>query len=126
MAIIARKKEIAKLTEVFHSNAAEFIVMYGRRRIGKTFLIEQLYGTMECYFFHATGIRNGLMKTQLSEFAQCIGETFYGGASIASKKSWLEMLKELTTAIQNSHQNKKVVIFLDELPWLCTKRSRLL
>ena len=71
-----RDPEIRKLTEAFHSTMAEFIVVYGRRRIGKTFLIEQIYGNMDCYFLHITGIKEGLMKEQLSEFSRTMGDFF--------------------------------------------------
>lgn len=124
--IAGRGNEIQKLTDAFHSEVAEFIVVYGRRRIGKTYLIEQIYGRMDCYFLHVTGIKNGLMKEQLTEFSRSIGEVFYGGARIATQHSWLEAFKELTAAIQNANQDKKVVLFLDELPWLCTHKSRLI
>lgn len=124
--IAGRLKEIEQLNDAFESQQAELIVLYGRRRIGKTFLIEQLYGKKAHYFFHATGIKDAPMSDQLAEFSRQIGDTFYNGASIASQHTWLDAFKELSKAIENSHSDKKVVLFLDELPWLCTKRSRLI
>jgi uncharacterized protein len=124
--IAGRLKEIEQLNEALSSQQAEMIVLYGRRRIGKTFLIEQLYGKQADYFFHTTGIKDGPMKEQLAEFSRQIGDAFYNGASISPQKTWLDTFRELSTAIDNSHPDKKVILFLDELPWLCTKRSRLL
>ena len=124
--IAGRTKEINQLNEALESEQAELIVLYGRRRIGKTFLVEQLYGKQAGYFLHATGIKDAPMKEQLTEFSRQVGDTFYNGASISPQQSWLNSFKELTTAIDNSHPDKKVVLFLDELPWLCTKRSRLI
>lgn len=125
--ITGREKESAILLEAFQSKQAEFIVLYGRRRIGKTFLIEQLSMRQKAYFFHVTGIKDAPMKEQVAEFTESIGKTFYQGARIASQKTWLETFKELSTAIENAlPKHKKVIVFLDELPWLCTKRSRLI
>lgn len=124
--IAGRLKEIEQLNEALSSQQAEMIVLYGRRRIGKTFLIEQLYGKQADYFFHATGIKDSPMKEQLAEFSRQIGDTFYNGASISPQKTWLDTFRELSTAIDNSLPHKKIILFFDELPWLCTKRSRLL
>lgn len=124
--ISGRTHEKEELFDTFNSARAEFVVLFGRRRIGKTFLIEELFGPKKCHFFHVTGIRNGTLKEQLKEFAKSVGETFYGGASIAAASSWMNALEELTKAIKSVPQNKKVVLFFDELPWMCTKKSRLL
>ncbi len=124
--IAGRIEEKIELLDAFNSEKAEFITLYGRRRIGKTFLIEELFNAKNCYFFHVTGVQNGKLLEQLSEFAKVIGNTFYKGASIASPISWMMAFEELSKAIANAPQNKKIVLFFDELPWMCTKKSRLL
>lgn len=125
--IIGREEEKAELLDAFESSKAEFIVLYGRRRIGKTFLIEELYGKAKnTYFLHATGIRKGTMAEQLKTFTQSLGEAFYNGAALAAQRSWLDTLGEVHKAIKNADPKKKIVLFLDELPWLCTNKSRLL
>lgn len=123
---IARQQEQAELLEAYKTAQAEFIVLYGRRRIGKTFLIEESYGKQKGYYFQATGIQNGKLKEQLEHFSQEIGKTFYQGANISTPASWLKAFETLTNAIKIVSANEKIVIFLDELPWLCTKKSRLL
>lgn len=125
--IVGRTKETAELLDAFESLRAEFIVLYGRRRIGKTFLIEALYGKEEnTYFLHATGIRKGTMAEQLKTFAQSLSKAFYNGIALAAQNSWLDMLDEVHKTIQQADPKKKIVLFLDELPWLCTNKSRLL
>ncbi len=124
--LIARKNEQTELLEAYKSQQAEFIVLYGRRRIGKTFLIEELYGKQKGYYFQATGIQNGTLKEQLSQFAQGVGKSFYRGAEISTSSTWLKAFEVLTKAMEIAPANQKIVIFLDELPWLCTKKSRLL
>jgi len=124
--IIGRKEEQTELIEVFNSKKAEFVVLYGRRRIGKTFLIEQFFRSKKCIFFHVTGIQDGLLKEQLAQFAKAIGETFYKGAKIEVANSWMQAFEELNNVITKAPQPTKFVIFIDELPWMATKRSRIL
>jgi len=124
--IIGRQEEQRELTEVFNSKKPEFVVVYGRRRIGKTFLIEQFFKTRKCMYFHVTGIQDGLLKEQLAEFAKTIGKTFYSGATISPATTWMKAFDELNNAINNQLKSQKTIIFIDELPWLATKRSRIL
>lgn len=124
--LIARREEQAELLEAYQSKQAEFIVLYGRRRIGKTFLIEELYGTQKGCYFQATGIQKGTLKEQLEQFSKQIGNSFYQGANIQAPTTWLHAFEILTKAMDSISLHKKIVIFLDELPWMCTKKSRLL
>lgn len=124
--ILGRKEEQQELIEAFNSKKAEFIVLYGRRRVGKTFLIEEFFSTKPCIYFHVTGVQDGLLKEQLHEFAKQIGKTFYNGADIAPAASWMNAFKELTKAVNNAPPTQPIVLFIDELPWLATKRSRVL
>lgn len=124
--IIGRKAELKVLSDMLGSKSAEFMVLYGRRRIGKSFLIENFFSEKNCYFFHVTGIKNGILTEQIKVFSQAIGNTFYNGAPIQAPTSWLDAFELLTRAINESDPKKKVVLFIDELPWLCTKRSRLI
>lgn len=123
---MAEKKEQKELAAVFNSKKAEFVVVYGRRRIGKTFLIENFFNRKKCLYFYATGIQNGLLKEQLTEFSKAIGKTFYNGANIETPESWMNAFAELNNAVVNAHQSEKIIIFIDELPWMATKRSRIL
>ncbi len=125
--IIGRESEKEILEEITESNKAEFIAVYGRRRVGKTYLIKNFIDSTPCVFFHVTGIQNGSLHEQLEEFAKQIGNTFfYQGASLAPKKRWRDAFEDLTQAIAKMPRDKKVVLFFDELPWMATPRSRLL
>ncbi|MFI5343058.1 MAG: ATP-binding protein [Chlamydiales bacterium] len=124
--IVGREKEKELLREILQSNKAEFVAVYGRRRVGKTYLIKNFVKESSCVCFHVTGLQQGSMKEQLEEFAIQIGETFYQGASITPRIRWRDAFQDLTQAIANIPQNKKVIVFLDELPWMVTPRSRLL
>jgi uncharacterized protein len=124
--IIGRKEEQQEFTDIYGSKKAEFAVVYGRRRIGKTFLIEQFFCSRDCVFFHVTGVQDGLLKEQLAEFAKTIGKVFYNGAKIETATSWMQAFEELNNAIIKLSGTNKIVIFIDELPWMATKRSRIL
>lgn len=124
--IIGREAEQKTLLNIMQSKNAEFVVVYGRRRIGKTYLIEQFFSKQNCIFFRTTGIQNGKLKDQLKEFSKAIGHSFYPGASMETPSSWMQAFEELTKAIDNIDLKKKVVLFLDELPWMATRRSGVL
>jgi uncharacterized protein len=121
--IIGRNKEKTELFDAFNSSNAEFIAVYGRRRVGKTYLIKNFFQAKKCIYFQMTGIYNGSLNEHLSRFSKEIGETFYQGASIKVPENWMDALEELTHAIEQILKNKNVVIFLDELPWMATKKS---
>mgnify|MGYP003464566684 CR=1 FL=1 len=72
MEIIGRKKEIQELNKAMNSQEAEFIVTYGRRRIGKTYLMREFFSQQPCLFIHATGQQKGSLKTQLKNFTESL------------------------------------------------------
>lgn len=124
--IIGRTVEIQRLNRVFTSNEAEFVVLYGRRRVGKTFLIREFFEKQNCIFFQTTGLQKGNLKKQLAHFADSLSELFTQGVSIKTPSSWEEAFKILSQWVESITAKKKFVIFLDELPWMATKRSGLL
>lgn len=124
--IIGRELEQKELEIAYNSLEAEFIAIYGRRRIGKTYLIKNFFQPKECIYFQSTGIYKGSLKQQLTRFSKELGDAFYGGASINVPEDWMSAFEALSKAIDNMDKNKKVILFLDELPWMCTPKSSLL
>ena len=124
--IVGRTEERRKLKLILDSGKSEFLAVYGRRRVGKTFLIRNFLSQSPCMFFHSTGIQKGSSKKQLEQFSKQIGQTFLGGASIAQRKNWLDAFEELTKARNQASPNKKIVLFLYEFLWMATRRSGLL
>ena len=120
--ITGRKKETALLDKIWNSKEAEFLALYGRRRVGKTHLIRS-YFSEKALYFEITGIRDAKVAVQLENFAQKLSALFYGGAALCRPKSWLDAFLALTDAIKRTPKNKKIVLFLDELPWLASRRS---
>src|SRR3990167_1035477 len=124
--ILGRKDEIDTLEAMLASNRPEFLAIYGRRRIGKTFLIRQFFKNKNIVFFKVTGMQDGAMSEQIKNFTKQISETFYNNAPLESKKNWNATFELLTSAIKNVAKNKKIILFFDELPWMATSRSKLL
>ena len=124
--IVGRVKEQELLRDLIESKKSEFVAVYGRRRVGKTYLVKNLVNSFPCVFFHVTGVQKGSLKFQLKEFAKQMGKTFYQSPSLIPKKSWDDAFEELTEVINDVPKDKTVVLFFDELPWMATPRSKLL
>ncbi len=124
--IIGRNKEKSLLLSILKSSEAEFLVVYGRRRIGKTFLMESYFKDQDCIFFHVTGVQKGELKEHLEEFCKEVGNVFYGGAKIETASTWMKAFETLHNAMNYTQTKKPIVLFLDEFPWLSTPRSRIL
>ena len=127
MNLIGRNEEKLILNAFLKSNRPEFLAIYGRRRIGKTFLIKQVFAEEDCFFFNVTGIQNGGTGIQMNRFTKEIGKVFYQGVDIKERENWIDTFDLLSDAIEKMvPKNKKVVLFLDEFPWMATHKSGLL
>lgn len=123
--ILGREKEIEILDTVWNSKEAEFLAIYGRRRVGKTHLIRQ-YFSEKGQFFEASGAKDKSLAKQLENFTKSLSRTFFKDAPLANPKSWDAAFDILTGQLESRPKSQKIVIFLDELPWMATKRSGLL
>lgn len=122
--IIGREKETAILENKLLSQSAEFIAIYGRRRVDKTYLIKQFFSKHADTLFEQTGLNDGTLQEQLTIFTQSLSNTFYKGARMALPKNWMDALQQLTLAVDhNTHEDEQVVLFFDELPWLAARKS---
>lgn len=118
--MIGRKQEKQKIKQLLRSDRSEFLAVTGRRRVGKTYLIDTLLG--EHYCFSMTGIQNGNTLTQLVNFGIKLWE--YGGVTEPIQpKNWQLAFAFLKTYLKTLDTNRKQVIFIDELPWVATSRS---
>ena len=129
MTIIGRLYEKKQLEKIFQSNQAEFVAVYGRRRVGKTYLIREFFNQKKCIFFRSSGVHKGSTKSQLEKFKKEIETTFYAdlkGLGLPSFLNWHDAFEALTNALASCSKTQKVVIFLDELPWMATPKSGLL
>ena len=125
--VIGREAEFNLLNDFLETGYAEFLAIYGRRRVGKTFLIRTFFENKNVSFFDVTGEKKAPLKKQIKHFTDQIGRVFYNHkkARLTPGKDWDETFELLTEAIENV-RNNKTILFLDEFPWMATKNSRLL
>src|SRR3990167_5060112 len=123
--LIGRHTEKETLDHAYRAETAEFIAVYGRRRIGKTYLIKTFFKQKRGIFFHITGTRDATMTEQLDDFTRIIESTFYEQQlTITNPLNWKKAFDLLTRTIQREALQQPVILFFDELPWLSSKRSR--
>ena len=123
--IIGRSHEKQILENVFNSKKAEFVAIYGRRRVGKTYLIRNFFKIKKSMFFQVSGLHNADMTIQLKEFKKELEKVFYNNQlSLAPIKNWIEAFSILNNAINST--KKKIILFFDEFPWMATPKSGLL
>lgn len=128
MMIIGREREIKKLNDLYESGNAELIALYGRRRVGKTFLVDETFIDRIC-FRHAglspigsIGEKSGKnrMKDQLMHFHRSLKA--FGGDS-RKPESWLEAFYALEDFLSKYGNDQRILVFIDEIQWLDTPRA---
>ncbi len=121
--LIGRISEIKMLKEAFESDKSELIAVYGRRRVGKTFLIRQLYD--KNMVFELTGLHGGSMRDQLINFNKEIRKHVSRG-KLETATTWLDAFSHLEEYLNSLKGKKKKVLFIDEFPWIATAKSKFL
>lgn len=110
---VGRVEERKELDRCVASNRSELVIVYGRRRVGKTFLIEQHFG--QKFDFWYVGRRNIPTKEQLRQFGRAL--TKYSGKSY-KLSTWYEAFDALSDYLETLPREKKKVVFIDEMPWI--------
>ncbi|MEE9438464.1 MAG: ATP-binding protein [Saprospiraceae bacterium] len=119
--MIGREKQIERMKYLLKTNKSEFVAVTGRRRVGKTFLIDTVYRKQICFMI--TGIQHGNMEDQLMNFAIKLSE-YTKNPVLSPPKDWQEAFYQLKSYLKSLSKRSKKVIFIDELPWIYTKRSK--
>ena len=123
--MIGRKQEVKELNRLYNRNKAELVAIYGRRRVGKTYLVDETFEG-KITFRHA-GLSpadensKGLLRLQLDHFYNSLN--VQGMEKCEKPKNWLDAFVLLEKFLQNRDDGSRQVIFLDELPWLDTPKS---
>ena len=126
--IVGRKREIEELKNLYESDKAEFVAIYGRRRVGKTFLVKEMF--QDKMTFYHSGLspfdkeRKITMRDQLEAFYASLQR--FGMEESSCPKSWMEAFRQLGEMLERLDDGKRQVIFIDELPWMDTPRSKFL
>ena len=118
--IVGRTKEAKLLTKLVNSDKPEFLAVYGRRRIGKTYLLRQFFDND--FHFSLTGLANASTSQQLFNFDTSLNTQSSLDLSRPST-NWLGAFQKLIQHLDTWSSDKKQVVYIDELPWFDTKGS---
>jgi len=121
--MVGRKEEQRLLHELSSSGESEFVVIYGRRRVGKTFLVREAFKNN--FFFNYTGIANCNAAEQRNEFVNALREHGWASKEDGSDvpKNWFDAFAAFRSLILKAKTKKRLIIFIDELPWMDNKKS---
>lgn len=118
--LVGRKAEQQELADALRSNRPELIAIYGRRRVGKTYLVRTFFAEQLC--FELTGIRDATQVQQLEMFARTMER--HVGQRLAAPPDWPSAFQDLTRFLESRFKDgKRNVVFFDELPWLASRRA---
>jgi AAA+ ATPase superfamily predicted ATPase len=120
--MIGRREEQRLLKELASGGEAEFVVVYGRRRIGKTYLVRETFDNE--FFFSYTGVANIKRVEQLREFAKALrAHGWQQNGEQGDPSNWFEAFDGLREIIEAAHARERLLIFMDEMPWMDNKKS---
>ena len=118
--IIGRDLEIRRLNAIADSPRAEFLALFGRRRVGKTFLVNQVFN--DRFAFKMTGVIEGSLKDQFTAFSDAMEEFGYGLSE--TPQDWMSAFIMLKNELKEvTKKNERCIIFIDELPALDAENS---
>lgn len=118
--LIGRHKEISELQEALESPRSEFVILYGRRRVGKTFLVRSFFA--DCYTFRFVGIHHQPQKRQLAQFRTNLMD-YSGKTDLPPLPHWQDAFEQLANYLAALPTTEKKVLFFDEMPWIDAKNS---
>lgn len=120
--LVARHRECNELEKCMNSDKSEFVIICGRRRIGKTYLIDKFFEGR--FDFKYVGGHNLRTREQLRNFAKALKK--YSGKKHDEFADWFEAFDALEEYLESLPADRKKVIFIDEMPWMDSKRSNFL
>lgn len=118
--VIGRLEEISLLRKIERSGDAELVAVYGRRRVGKTYLIRN--GFSRPLDFEFSGSHHATLKQHLESFSMALGKTM-GNIPLAVPSNWLQAFDMLENYFAPLIKKRRCIIFFDEFPWINTARS---
>ncbi len=126
--IVGRRKEMEELLELYSRDEAEFVALYGRRGVGKTFLISELF-ERKSTFVH-TGLSpldssemgKSRMKAQLNHFYGSL--VSQGMPESGPPEDWMQAFRMLESLLESKADGNRQMVFIDEIQWMDTPRSQ--
>lgn len=124
MEIVGRTAELGTIRHILTSEKPELVAVWGRRRVGKTYLVRYGRAPVADWYFELTGQRDGKRRTQLEHFSKALSAAFHDGVALRAPSTWEEAFGQLQTSIASlPRDGKPVTVFFDEAPWLDSRRS---
>ena len=120
--IIGRKDEEEHLLWRLSHDEGQFIAVYGRRGTGKTFFVKEFLG--ERIDLTVTGIPGGSRKDELHNFSRELSAS--SGQKFPFTRSWMDAFRQLRSFIETRKDQESIIVFLDELQYMDTPKSRFL
>lgn len=117
--LIGRERECEELKWAVNSKRSELVIMYGRRRIGKTFLVRKFFN--DTYCFHFVGAHKQKKYQQLQNFREALA-SYSGNPNLPQLTDWHQAFVHLEAYIETCKEKRKIVFF-DEMPWIDTQGS---
>ncbi len=117
--MVGREQESKCLLEAMERDEAQLVVVYGRRRVGKTYLVRETFGNK--FYFEHSGVAKGTMRDQLDAFRDSLLR--HGATDVPELKNWRKAFLALEGFIKAGGTRRKKVVFIDELPWMDTPKS---
>lgn len=126
MSLVGRARERDELQRALTSPRAELVAVFGRRRVGKTFLIREAY--RDHLAFELVGMHDAPLAHQLQAFALALALASSAAAPLAPPATWYQAFDQLAAHLtaRLARRKRKLVVFLDEVPWLASRRSHFL
>jgi len=118
--VTGRDSEKATLMKIERSGEPELVVVYGRRRVGKTYLVRNVFQKQMA--FDLSGIHNASLEQQLENFSAALAKVM-GSLPLANPTGWMQAFNMLENYLTPLIKKQRKVIFFDEFPWLSTARS---
>ena len=117
--MIGRKLEMEKFHNIKKSNKSEFVVVLGRIRVGKTYLVRKFF--KDKFAFYHTGTANAKTSVQLHDFNASLNR--FGSVYYRKTKNWFDAFEQLIDLLSRRSKRSKKTVFIDEIPWMDTRRS---
>lgn len=120
--LVGRESEKSELRKSLESSEAELVAVYGRRRVGKTFLVREFF--RQRLAFELTGVHDAPLAEQLRNFSFALGRAMRSDIPLATPPTWQDAFQQLIVCLEALSKSTKHVVFFDEVPWLASRRSR--
>lgn len=119
--VVGREIEVKKLVSLLENKNADMVMVYGRRRVGKTYMIKNTYGSK--INFHFTGGKLTENEAHLEQWAIKLSEMTAAKIHFEKPKDWMQAFRQLKTYLTSLKPDKRKIVFLDEVPWIDKHKS---